>query len=752
MADAFVDRPNVWRAISGSANPASFRHELLLQLFERNLWLQKDSGCSRVILQDGKILCCFMFVPPGTPDISFWQMLQAGILKLLLIFGPSAFRRLLQAKAVEEGEINVEGAYRLERMVVEPSVQGKGIGTRALQLALAESDAAGHPVLLKTNEERNVTFYQRLGFEAAGSCGSVALGKRRRACKRLACHLTRRHARGHETVIYEFFSGIGGLRLAYNAAIKSGSDDTGARFRAYEVDEVCCHVYGDLYGASKVLAARREEPWKNAEQEEDELWRCSIDKLPDAAFDGADLWLMSPPCQPFTRTGHRRDVADPRCRALLRLVEALPCLKAPPKGLLLENVVGFQHSEAHRRLRFALEQSGYEVFETVLDPRNFGFPNTRRRFYLLAKRIKRSNGLLSGAHSDHGCPDGPPAVPPQRVDHFLKEAHDLRMRNALQVPKALLEKAFVEGWQLDLAVGSSLVTKTFTGSYGKLAYGAEGLSMAGPLLLDAEGKAPRTRFAFPKPEQWKHVRYFSPKEMANLMGFPDDWSLPGRLKCRTQWRLVGNSVNVAVVEEVLHVDNADNYLRYAAKRQKIRKDLENKALSGTEILPPASSAPASGKSPHIKTHEISLKGLVFHPEEPIDFDLQESWLWHGTRKEGVEGITSSDFDIKRAGSAAGTMFGRGLYFAESCMKSDEYTVADERGWYPLILCRVTCGRFFYCDWKRPFDHTDQLEDACHHKGFHCVLGDREKVSGTYREYIVFDNDQVERVAVSLKGT
>jgi|Cyp1metagenome_2_1107374.scaffolds.fasta_scaffold02431_11 hypothetical protein len=28
----------------------------------------------------------------------------------------------------------------------------------------------------------------------------------------------------------------------------------------------------------------------------------------------------------------------------------------------------------------------------------------------------------------------------------MQEAHDLRMRNALQVPKALLEKAFVEGW------------------------------------------------------------------------------------------------------------------------------------------------------------------------------------------------------------------------------------------------------------------------------------------------------------------
>ena len=48
-----------------------------------------------------------------------------------------------------------------------------------------------------------------------------------------------------------------------------------------------------------------------------------------------------------------------------------------------------------------------------------------------------------------------------------------------------------------------------------------------PQIIPAETWNLRTRFAFPKPEQWKHVRYFSPKEMANLMGFPDDWSLPG---------------------------------------------------------------------------------------------------------------------------------------------------------------------------------------------------------------------------------
>ena len=48
--------------------------------------------------------------------------------------------------------------------VVHPSAQGRGIGTRVLQLVLAEADEAGWPTLLGTNEERNVVFYERLGF------------------------------------------------------------------------------------------------------------------------------------------------------------------------------------------------------------------------------------------------------------------------------------------------------------------------------------------------------------------------------------------------------------------------------------------------------------------------------------------------------------------------------------------------------------------------------------------------------------
>ena len=50
----------------------------------------------------------------------------------------------------------ISGCWTYGGMVVHPSVQGNGIGTRALQLALKESDAARRPVLLTTNEARKL--------------------------------------------------------------------------------------------------------------------------------------------------------------------------------------------------------------------------------------------------------------------------------------------------------------------------------------------------------------------------------------------------------------------------------------------------------------------------------------------------------------------------------------------------------------------------------------------------------------------
>ena len=61
-------------------------------------------------------------------------------------------------------------------MAVLPSYQGKGVGTFSLRAALKEADLLSLPVILGTQERRNVHFYQELGFEVVDEA-KVPIGK-----------------------------------------------------------------------------------------------------------------------------------------------------------------------------------------------------------------------------------------------------------------------------------------------------------------------------------------------------------------------------------------------------------------------------------------------------------------------------------------------------------------------------------------------------------------------------------------------
>jgi len=125
--------------------------------------------------------------------------------------------------------------------------------------------------------------------------------------------------------------------------------------------------------------------------------------------------------------------------------------------------------------------------------------------------------------------------------------------------------------------------------------------------------------------------------------------------------------------------------------------------------------------------------------------VNEFLLFHGSKPSAVENICRSEFMVKMAGANTGSLYGAGIYFGENSSKSDEYS-SDEstgiyQGLYAMLLCRVTCGRMYYTDEVRP-DHL-KIEAACRGPRplFHSVLGDRVKARGTYREFVVFNNDQ-----------
>jgi site-specific DNA-cytosine methylase len=218
-----------------------------------------------------------------------------------------------------------------------------------------------------------------------------------------------------------------------------------------------------------------------------------------AAFD-ADLWWMSPPCQPFTVRGARRDVADRRCESFLALLEHVRTLR--PRHLVVENVPGFAGSLAHARLRQALE--GYAIREVSHCPSEDGRPVQRPRFFVLA---------TTDTFSDAPAPGEPVTLdafldtePPAHT--WLDEAFLARFGDALHV------------------VDRAGVAVCFTGAYGKSPVYAGS-------YLDDRGR----------------LRRFSPAEIARLHGFGAGFVLPD--DPRRAYKLLGNGLSVDSVRHVL---------------------------------------------------------------------------------------------------------------------------------------------------------------------------------------------------------
>ncbi|MFE0874165.1 GNAT family N-acetyltransferase [Streptomyces smyrnaeus] len=57
-----------------------------------------------------------------------------------------------------------EPAWFLATVGVDPAAQGCGLGSAVVRAGLEAADLAGQPAFLETSAERNVAFYQRLGF------------------------------------------------------------------------------------------------------------------------------------------------------------------------------------------------------------------------------------------------------------------------------------------------------------------------------------------------------------------------------------------------------------------------------------------------------------------------------------------------------------------------------------------------------------------------------------------------------------
>ena len=225
----------------------------------------------------------------------------------------------------------------------------------------------------------------------------------------------------------------------------------------------------------------------------------------------ADLWWASPPCQPFTLKGKRRQLADTRAQTLVLGILA-KLKKVLPRFFALENVPGFMGSDAHALVKDQLQRFGYRYhWEGLLCPSELGLPNHRRRFFLMAGREPLAAPKMS-------------RMPKRPLEAFLESDPP----GDLELDPATLQR-YQKAVDLVDPRNPTAVASCFTAGYGK-----------SPVRCGSYLQLPQNR-----------ARYFSPKEVAALLGFPPWFAIPPQLSRRQAWKLLGNSLSIPCVRTVL---------------------------------------------------------------------------------------------------------------------------------------------------------------------------------------------------------
>jgi len=133
--------------------------------------------------------------------------------------------------------------------------------------------------------------------------------------------------------------------------------------------------------------------------------------------------------------------------------------------------------------------------------------------------------------------------------------------------------------------------------------------------------------------------------------------------------------------------------------------------------------------------------------ERLREEINEAYLWHGTSRDAAASILKTDFRINLAGTANGKKLGRGAYFAECSSLADSYAPGDKDGLHAMLLVRAALGKVhvttarasMWSSKKRRSVSTHQLVTS---GDCDSVLGDREKVAGTHREFCLADRHQL----------
>jgi DNA (cytosine-5)-methyltransferase 1 len=331
----------------------------------------------------------------------------------------------------------------------------------------------------------------------------------------------------------DFFCGAGGLTrglLDAGVAVLAGFDADARCRETYENNNRPAKFYeGDI---SRIKPAK--------------LW----DLL--GTRRTADLLLAGcAPCQPFSQHkngrvsegGRATRRADPDSKllgAFARLVGAIQ-----PGQVLIENVPGLTRVRGfstYRRFVRMLTAMGYDISEGVLDAKDFGVPQTRRRYVLIAIRGKRVSlpkpafgpGLANYCTVRDSISHFPPIRAGERhafvPNHEAAAISEINLKRLSHTPHDGGDR---RAWPSGLILGCHKGAHDgHTDVYGRMFWDKPAPTLTGKCHSISNG-----RYGHPLQD-----RAISLREAASLQTFPDSYIFYGPRQHIAQ--MIGNAVPV----------------------------------------------------------------------------------------------------------------------------------------------------------------------------------------------------------------
>jgi DNA (cytosine-5)-methyltransferase 1 len=273
-----------------------------------------------------------------------------------------------------------------------------------------------------------------------------------------------------------------------------------------------------------------------------------------ARFDTnqCDILLGGPPCQGFS--AHRLNnsgVDDPRNKLLLRYFEYVRTLR--PTYFLVENVPGLLWSK-HKKYLTAFydlaRRSGYCVLDPeIINARDFGIPQNRRRVFILGYDKKRIDmppaWPPSATHvspkSDLRLPKWQPASVAFRHTALPGDPNDIHMQHGSELLSIFAKTPHNGGSRQDS--GRVLPChKNHVGHHD--VYGRIDPSQPGPTMTTACINPSKGRFVHPTQNHGITLR-----QAARLQSFPDWFNFEGGIMAGGVQ--VGNAVPVDLARALL---------------------------------------------------------------------------------------------------------------------------------------------------------------------------------------------------------